>query len=55
MNVKISPKGWVVIPAALRDKYALEPGDEMQVVDYGGVLALLTAFKNPVKVGVGGK
>ena len=51
--MKISPKGWVVIPAALREKYALEAGDEVQVVDYGGVLALLPAFKNPVKQGVG--
>jgi len=53
MNVKISQKGWVVIPATLREKYALKPGDNMQVVDYGGVLAIVPAFKDPIKQGVG--
>ncbi len=53
MNVKISQKGWVVIPAALREKYALKPGDLMQVVDYGGVLAILPAFTDPVNQGAG--
>jgi AbrB family looped-hinge helix DNA binding protein len=53
MNVKMSQKGWVVIPATLREKYALKPGDNMQVVDYGGVLAIVPAFKDPVKQGAG--
>ena len=53
MKVKISQKGWVVIPATLRAKYALKPGDIMQVVDYGGVLAIVPAFKDPVKQGAG--
>ena len=53
MNVKMSQKGWVVIPAILREKYALKPGDNMQVVDYGGVLAIVPAFKDPVKQGAG--
>lgn len=53
MIVKISQKGWVVIPAALREKYAIKPGDTMQIVDYGGVLAIVPAFKDPVKQGAG--
>ncbi len=53
MNVKLSQKGWVVIPAGLRVKYGLKHGDEIQVVDYGGVLALVPAFKDPVKQGAG--
>jgi AbrB family looped-hinge helix DNA binding protein len=53
MNVKISQKGWLVIPAALRAKYALKPGDILQVVDYGGVLAIVPAFTDPVKQGAG--
>ncbi len=53
MNVKLSQKGWVVIPAALRLKYGLKPGADLQVVDYGGVLALVPAFKDPVKDGAG--
>lgn len=53
MNIRLSQKGWVVIPAALREKYGLKPGMDMQVVDYGGVLALVPALKNPVQDGAG--
>lgn len=53
MNVKLSQKGWVVIPASMRKKYGLKPGANLQVVDYGGVLAIVPAFKDPVKQGAG--
>ena len=45
MNVKISKKGWVVIPAGLRKKYGLKAGATLQVVDYGGVLAIVPALR----------
>ena len=53
MVLKISQKGWVVIPAELRRKYNLKPDDEVHVVDYGGVLSLIPASKNPIKQGRG--
>ena len=53
MNVKLSQKGWVVIPAELRKKYGLKPGAKLQVIDYGGVLAIVPAFKDPVVEGSG--
>ena len=53
MNVKISQKGWVVIPAAMRKKYGLEPGAKLQVVDYGGVLAIVPTFDDPIHAGAG--
>jgi AbrB family looped-hinge helix DNA binding protein len=53
MNVKLSQKGWVVIPASMREKYGLKPGANLQVVDYGGVLAIVPTFKDPVKEGAG--
>ena len=53
MNVKLSQKGWVVIPAILREKYGLKPGANLQVVDYGGVLSIVPAFKDPIKAGAG--
>lgn len=53
MNVRLSQKGWVVIPAALREKYGLKPGANLQVVDYGGVLSIVPAFKNPIRNGAG--
>jgi AbrB family looped-hinge helix DNA binding protein len=46
--LKVSQKGWVVIPAELRKKYNLEPGSEVYVVDCGGVLALVPAHENPI-------
>lgn len=49
MTLKISQKGWVVIPARLRKKYDLKPGDEVHVIDYGGVLSLIPASEDPVK------
>jgi AbrB family looped-hinge helix DNA binding protein len=53
MALKISQKGWVVIPAELRKKYHLEPGDEVEMVDYGGVIALVPLLENPVRQGFG--
>ena len=53
MNVTISQKGWVVIPAELRKKYHLTPGTEVIVVDYGGVLSIIPAMRDPIKQGRG--
>jgi len=53
MKVKLSQKGWVVIPALMREKYGLKPGANLQVVDYGGVLAIVPGFKDPVSEGAG--
>jgi len=43
----------IVIPAPQREKYGLKPGVTLQVVDYGGVLAIVPGFKDPVKEGAG--
>lgn len=53
MTVKISKKGWVVIPAELRKKYDLEPGMEVHVVDYGGVLSLVLVEVDPIEATAG--
>jgi AbrB family looped-hinge helix DNA binding protein len=53
MRLTISSKGWVVIPADLRKKYGLKPGDAVNIVDYGGVLALVPALKDPVREAMG--
>jgi AbrB family looped-hinge helix DNA binding protein len=50
---KISSKGWIVIPADIRKKYGLKPGDEVHVIDYGGVISLVPALKDPVEEGLG--
>ena len=48
MTLTISSKGWVVIPAELRKKYHLHPGKNVNVVDYGGVLALVPVLDDPI-------
>ena len=53
MTVKMSTKGWVVIPAALRKKYNLEPGADLLVIDYGGVITLVPTSENPIEDGAG--
>jgi len=53
MTVTVSGKGWVVIPAELRRKYNLRPGAEVQVVDYGGVLALVPTLTEPTRQAAG--
>lgn len=53
MTLTISNKGWVVIPAELRKKYNLQPGTEVIIVDYGGVLSIVPALHDPIKQGRG--
>ncbi len=53
MSLKISNKGWVVIPAELRKKYSLKPGDRVEIVDYGGVISIVPRAKDPIKQGYG--
>jgi len=53
MNLTISQKGWVVIPAELRKKYHLKPGTQVSMVDYGGVLSIIPAMPDPIQQGRG--
>ncbi len=48
-TLTISTKGWVVIPTELRLKYGLHPGAQVQMVDYGGVLALVPLLEEPIE------
>jgi AbrB family looped-hinge helix DNA binding protein len=53
MNVRLSQKGWIVIPAALREKYGLKPGIEVRVVDYGGVISIVPVQPDAIHIGAG--
>jgi len=48
-TAKVSSKGWVVIPKALRVKYDLKRGAQVQVVDYNDILALVPLPNDPVE------
>jgi AbrB family looped-hinge helix DNA binding protein len=39
--VILNTKGQVTIPAHLRDKYGLRPGDDVEVVEVGGALQIV--------------
>lgn len=48
-----SSKGQITIPVKLRRKYALESGDQVHVIDYGGILTLIPCWKNPIQNAIG--
>ena len=50
--VTVSQKGWIVIPAQLREKYHWKAGDRVKVVDYG-VVTLVPVLAEPVEEGYG--
>lgn len=53
MSLKILTKGWVVIPAELRKKYQLKARDEVNIIDYGGVLVIVPALGDAIKEAAG--
>jgi AbrB family looped-hinge helix DNA binding protein len=48
MQVTVSTKGQIVIPAAIRKKYGMGPGTKLQVVDLGDHVCLVPSLKDPV-------
>jgi len=51
--VKTLSKGQIVIPADLRKRYHIEPGTEIQILEYGGILYLIPPVENPVQAACG--
>ena len=47
--VAVSAEGRVVIPKALREQYGLRKGTRLQVLDSGGVLAIVPLSADPVE------
>ena len=52
-QLKVSSKGWVVIPKNLRKKYGLTPGALVSIVDYGGTLAIVPVPADPIAAAYG--
>jgi AbrB family looped-hinge helix DNA binding protein len=44
----VSTKGWIVVPKEMRVKYNLLPGSKVQIVDYGGGLAIVPLPEDPI-------
>ena len=49
-TIKTLSKGQVVIPADIRKKYHIEPGSELQIMEYEGIIYLIPPVEDPVRV-----
>ena len=45
----VSAKGWIVIPKSIREKHGLKKGSRVQVVDYGGIVAIVPLPEDPIE------
>lgn len=52
-TVKTLSKGQIVIPAVIRKKYSIEPGTEMHVTEYMGIICLIPPVKDPIDAACG--
>ena len=52
-KVKVSPKGQIVIPKNLRDKFGIKEGEEVVVEGLEEGVLVMTKEKDPVKAMVG--
>ncbi len=52
-TVKVLTKGQIVIPASIRKKYDIHPGNALQIFEYGNLIYLVPPVKDPVKDAMG--
>lgn len=52
-EARVLGKGQLVIPAKIRKKFGIKPGDALKVFEYGGVIHVIPKSKNPVKDAIG--
>ena len=48
-TAKVSRKGWVVIPREIRERYGIKPGDQVQIVDHAGRIAIVPTLTDSVR------
>ena len=49
MKAKVSAKGWIVIPAALRKRFCLKPGDMVEFQAKDDRITLIPEIVDPVE------
>jgi len=52
-TIKVLAKGQIVIPASMRKKYGIAPGDKITIFEYDNLIYLSPASKDPVKEAMG--
>lgn len=48
-SVKVLNKGQIVIPAAIRKKYDIKPGNQVQMFEYGRLIYIVPNVDDPVR------
>ena len=52
-TVKTLAKGQIVIPVEMRRKFHIEPGTELQIMEYGGIIYLIPPVDDLIKAAQG--
>jgi len=52
-SVRVLAKGQIVIPAALRKKYGIEPGAELSIFEYGRLIHIVPPVEDAVASAMG--
>lgn len=52
-TVRTLAKGQIVIPVELRRKYHIEPGTDLQIMEYNGIIYLIPPVADPIKAACG--
>jgi AbrB family looped-hinge helix DNA binding protein len=48
-SLKVLNKGQIVIPAAIRKKYAIKPGNRVQMFEYGRLFYIVPPADDPIR------
>ena len=51
--VQVSPKGQILIPKSLREKYGVKPGSKVQILEEPGSLIIKPAPEDPIEAACG--
>ncbi|BAD85265.1 transcription regulator, SpoVT/AbrB family [Thermococcus kodakarensis KOD1] len=52
VTVKVSSKGQIVLPKSIREKLGINPGDEVEVLDFGDEIVIVPVKKNVDLMGI---
>lgn len=52
-TVKVLNKGQIVIPASIRKKYNIHPGNALKIFEYGNLLYLVPPVEDPIQDAMG--
>lgn len=51
-TVKVSSKGQIVLPKAIREKFRIKEGDELEVLDFGDEIVIVPVKKSIDLMGI---